>query len=170
MKTGVGVFLSIPFLVLSFESCSTSANSPEPTVDVQFVEVDLQSGYADELNTFTQTYQKDLVADGTITVPFWLTSSEQQAILQKARDVGFFALPDTIHRKGGMSYFISPDPSPDMLRLKYDNLDKTVVWFYPLDTNAVGSKSILEVSNFITQVIQAKPEYKVLPPARGFRL
>jgi len=138
--------------------------------DVQTVKINLQYGFADELNTFAQTYQKDLVADGTITVPFWLTSNEQETILRKAQEVGFFSFPDTIRRKGGTYYFVSPDPSPDLLRLRYENQDKMVIWYYPLDTNDANAKAILELSNFITQIIQAKSEYKALPAARGARL
>lgn len=168
MKTGIGLLLLIPFLVLSLESCSKSSNGTEPAADLQTVKVDLQYGFADELNTFAQTYQKDLVADGTITVPFWLTSGEQEAILRKAQEVGFFSFPDTIHRQSGVEML--PDPSPDLLRLKYENQDRTAVWFYPLDPNDVHSTAILELRDFIIQVIQAKSEYKALPAARGGRL
>jgi hypothetical protein len=149
-------------------SCPKSSNEPEPTADVQTVKVDLQYWFADELNTFAETFQKDLVADGTITVPFWLTSDEQEAILRKAQEVGFFSFPDTIHRQSGVS--LDPDPSPDLLRLKYENQDRTAIWFYPLDPNDVHSKAILELRDFIVQVIQAKSEYKALPAAPGGRL
>ncbi len=168
MKSNVGLLLSVFFLGLSFGSCSHTSDDPEPTADMQVVKIHLQSGFADELNTFVQTYQKDLVADGTITVPFRLTTGEQEAILRKANEVGFFSFPDTIHREAGVH--LDPDPSPDLLRLEYDNKDNTVVWYYPLDASDANSKAILELRDFITQVIQAKPEYMALPPARGGRL
>jgi hypothetical protein len=168
VKTVIQLLLSISFIVLFTMSCSKSSNAPEQTTDLQTVKVNLQYGFADELNTFTQTYQKDLVADGTVTVPFWLTSAEQEVILRKVQEVGFFSFPDTIHKQSGV--FLSPDPSPDLLRVKTDNLDKTVVWFYPLDPNDSHSRLILELRDVITQVVQAKSEYKGLPAARGARL
>lgn len=167
MKTEYGISLALACILLSFGSCSKSINVPETIPDAQLVQIDLQSGYADELNTFNQTFKKDLIEDGTITVSFWLTASEQRSILQKARDLGFFSLPDTVHRKGGAYYFISPDPSPDSLRLKYDTQDKKVVWFYPPDTTDVNAKAISTLSDFIMQIVKAKPEYKALPEARG---
>ena len=74
----------------------------------------MQYGFATELNTFTQTYQKDLVADGTITVPFCLTSGEQELILRKAQEVGFFSFPDTINRRSA-TITLTPDPGPNLI-------------------------------------------------------
>jgi len=130
------------------------------------LKIDLQYGFRDELNTFARTLQKDLVLDGTVTVPFWLTSDEQDQILQKAMGIDFFSLPDTLRREPGV-FISTPDPSPDLLRLQYGSQEKTVVWYYPQDPNDTQWKALLELRNVIVQVIQAKPEYKILPAARG---
>ncbi len=159
------MFLLTPVLLLLFGSCSQSTDAPEPVPEVQALKIDLQYGFRDELNTFALTLQKDLVLDGTVTVPFWLTSDEQDVILQKAVGIDFFSLPDTLQREPGV--FISPDPSPDLLRLQYGSQEKTVVWYYPQDPNDTQWKALLELRNVIMQVIQAKPEYKLLPAARG---
>jgi hypothetical protein len=165
MKSNAIVSLLTPVLLLLFGSCSESPDAPGPAPDVQVLKIDLQYGFRDELNTFTRTLQKDLVMDGTVTVPFWLTSDEQDRILQKALGIDFFSLSDTLQREPGV--FISPDPSPDLLRLQYGSQEKTVIWYYPQDPNDTGWKALLELRDVIIQVIQAKPEYKVLPAARG---
>jgi hypothetical protein len=157
------LLLLIPALLMLSGSCSESPDAPAP--DDQMLKIDLQYGFRDELNTFARTLQKDLVLDGTVTVPFWLTSDEQDQILQKALGIDFFSLPDTLQREPGV--FISPDPSPDLLRLQYGSQEKTVVWYYPQDPNDTQWKALLELRNVIIQVIQTKPEYKVLPAARG---
>jgi hypothetical protein len=165
MKTNTSVYLVLTIFLAAAGSCSKSSNVVEPVRDIQNVKVHLQYGFADELDTFRQTFQKDLVMDGTIRSPFWLTSGEQDAILQKAMEIGFFSFPDSIQKEKGVH--LSPDPSPDMLRIQYQGQDQTVVWFYPPDPNEVRVKPLLELQDLIVKIIQAKPEYKALPPANG---
>jgi hypothetical protein len=42
-----------------------------------------QVWFRNELNTYENTYQKDLVEDGVIKVRFWLTAEEQNKILDR---------------------------------------------------------------------------------------
>jgi hypothetical protein len=143
-------------------ACSKLSDNP---TDPQFVQIQFQYGFKNELNTFDGTYQKDLVLDGTIKVPFWLTTSEQNRIVEKVLAVNFFAFPDTFHKEQGVN--IIPDSSPDFLRLKYENQEKSVVCFFPLDTSNPYAQSLRELTDLIRTIIETKPEYKKLPPARG---
>lgn len=142
--------------------CSHSPNEPRQT---QFLQIQFQYYFRDELNTFEGTLQKDLVMDGVIKVPFWLSRSEQQAILDKAQAIGFFSFPDTLFREPGIAF--SPDPSPDILRIRYQQQEKSVVWFYPMDSRSQFSQRLRELADLIRQSIESKPEYKRLPQARG---
>lgn len=165
-KHNLVFFTSIIHLIM-LEACSKLSNypaNPQPA-DSQFVQIRFQYGFKNELNTFDGTYQKNLVWDGTIKVPFWLTTNEQSMIIEKAMATNFFAFPDTLHKEQGVS--IMPDPSPDFLRLKYENQERSVVWFFPLDTSNSYVQSVHELADLIRMIIEAKPEYKRLPPARG---
>lgn len=153
--------------LIMLDACSKLSNNPASPqhADPQFVQIQFQYGFKNELNTFDGKYQKDLVMDGTIKVPFWLTTSEQNRIVEKVLAVNFFAFPDTIHKKQGVN--IMPDSSPDFLRLKYENQEKSVVWFFPMDTSNPYAQSLRELAELIQTIIETKPEYKKLPPVRG---
>lgn len=152
------------FLLLGIflNSCQNSINGPEN----QFVKIYFKYGHKDILNTFNNTYQKDLVLDGTITVNFWLTADEQNKILNKANEINFFSLPDSI---GPDSYLPIPaeDFGPQKLRIQYNGEDNTVALYYPVDGNDSQISALIELNHLIKSIIEAKPEFKRLPMGRG---
>jgi hypothetical protein len=151
---------------LLFLSCSKSSLEPEN----QFVQIYFKYGFRNELNTFANTYQKDLVLDGVIKVGFWLTDEEQIRILEKANEIEFFSLPDTLRyvsQNGNVAVSMDPDPGEQVLRIKHQWKDKATVWTYPLKEDNDSANAIMELRSFIVSAIETKPEYKRLPPARG---
>jgi hypothetical protein len=133
--------------------------------DEQFVKLLFQYGFRDELNTFNGTLTKDLVLNGTVTVPFWLTKSEQESVLVELARVDFFYLPDTLLRMAGVD--ISPNSGTQLLRIEVGSQTKTVIWSYLIDPSHPASQRITQLSQAIQGIIESKPEYKQLPPARG---
>ena len=148
--------------------CSPGTDTETVDHTPQFVEVYLQYGFLDELNTFRGTFTKDLVVDGSITVTFWLSKADQEAILSKAEQLSFFGLPDRIPSLSGVA--ILPDPSPDRLRIRSADQDKTVEWSYPIDRDNLNANAVQELSEFIMGLVRESPVYKALPDARGARL
>ncbi len=144
--------------------CGCNLESP-PQPSEQSVKILFQYNFRDEINTFNLTLTKDLILDGTTTISFWLTKSEQDLILSEAMQVGFFTLPDTLPKLQGVS--VSPDPSPDVLRIEANGQLKTVVWHYPLDTTYQDTKAIIQLTRTIKNLIESKEQYKRLPPPRG---
>lgn len=156
------LFISISLLVLSGLYCSddiTRDSSPD-----QFVKIYFKHSFANELNTFDKTYQKDLVAEGTIKVSFWLSEEEQNRILKKASDISFFEMPGVFPREEGI--MIAPDPGEQVLRIEYRRSDNTVTWFVTSENNQ-QLEAVRELAAFINNIIYSKPEYKRLPSARG---
>jgi hypothetical protein len=131
----------------------------------QLVKIRLQYNFRDMVDTFNGTLTKDLVLDGTVTVPFWLTKSEQDGLLAEIEREGFFNMPDTIASIPGV--VITPDPSPDFLRVQVNGSDKTVVWNYPINTSNPQGQAIRRLATALWNTVTAKPEYKQLPPTRG---
>jgi hypothetical protein len=166
--------LLLPALLLSWfliiiVGCSKTITEP----DAQFLKIHIYYGFGNELNTFEQTYTKDLVLDGYITVDFWLTEAEQERISNKLDAVDFFQFPDTlIYQMGSDSIMvrIEPDPGWQFLRVADENRDKIVYWRYPLPEGNEFVPHLVELKNLIIDIIESKPEYKKLPPARGGRL
>ena len=149
-------------LLMLFNSCEETTIEPEP----QFVQVFFKYGFFNELNTFNNTYKKDLVLDGSVTVTFWLTADEQNRIISKANEIDFFTLPDTLEGDTTLMV-IDPNPGYQTIRIKNENNDKTVNWIYPLNYNDSSVVKALELYDFMISIIEAKPEYKKLPPSRG---
>ena len=160
---------SICFVIFFFllSGCGTSTDV-EKIHDEQLVKIHLQFGFVDELNTFEGTFTKDLVMDGLITVEFWLSKEDQESIIQLAQELSFFSLPNTIPMKPGVG--MEPNPSPDSLRIKFEDMDKTVVWSYPNDSENTDYKKVIELSEHIMSIVKESETYKLLPEARGGRV
>ena len=150
---------------LFLSSCKDSSTEP----DNQFVQIFFKYGFKNELNTFENSYQKDLFSDGVVKVNFWLTMEEQKSIIQKAEEINYFMLPDTLItiQEDSIAVSLNPNPGAQTLRIRYNAKDKTTVWFYPFIENDVQMKRIMELNSFIISMIESKPEYKKLPPSSG---
>lgn len=148
--------------------------SEQPTATEEALpNVHLYYGWGNELDTFEKTYQKDLVMDGYKKIPFELSAEELGRILDKANEIGFFEYPDTITYDpavDSLAMNIMPNPPPQFLRIQFEQKDKTVTWIYPLPANSSYLSKLFELKNRIIEIIEAKPEYKALPPPRGARL
>jgi len=160
-KKSVICFVIIFFLL---SGCTSSTDS----VDKQFVEVHLQFGFVNELNTFEGKFTKDLVMDGSITVDFWLSKKDQESIKELANQVSFFNLPNNIPAQPGVA--ITPDPSPDKLRIRFDNMDHTIVWSYAGNRENLNFKKVIELSQHIMSIVKNSERFKSLPEARGGRI
>lgn len=155
-------------LTVSASGCS-SLNGPEGAAhDPQTVEIHLQYGFINELNTFEGVLTKDLVMDGSVSIAFWMPAGDQVSILENAERLSFFDLPDTI--PGLTNAAIDPDPSPDWLRIRSGGRDQMVVWTYPLDPDNVQAAAVQELAEYIFSLVRRSPVYILLPPARGARL
>jgi hypothetical protein len=153
---------------LAGTGCSPSVDTETVAHEPQFVEVQLQYGFQDEVDTFRGHLTKDLVMDGSITVPFWMSKENQESILLKAEELSFFQLLDRIPAREGVA--VCPDPSPDLLRIRSGHQDKTVVWSYPLDPENTQASAVKELSGFIMEIVRQTDAYRRLPDARGGRL
>lgn len=155
------------FLILTLLpilSCNENIIQP----DEQFVNILFKYDFKNELDTFNNTYQKDLVLDGLIKIDFWLTTDEQNQIIEKANQLNFFLLPDTILADAPVQ--ITPNPG-QFLRIKTETEDHSILWNIILEEfQAEQYEDFLKVqqlAEFIRLIIESKPEYKKLPHANG---
>ena len=149
-------------IVLLLSGCCGAPNNKNS--DEQSVQIYLHYGYHDEINTFDETLQKDLVPD-TVRIPFRFTKREQEIILTTAERFSFFSFPDTVFKEPNVDMF--PDHGPQSLRIRVGNKDKTIVWFEPHDKRFKYYPLLLELKNLIIDIVESKPEYKALPPTKG---
>ncbi|MBU2447384.1 MAG: hypothetical protein KJ666_17675 [Bacteroidetes bacterium] len=162
----INIFLFIVVSFVMFTSCKDSS-SVEP--ETQFVQIYFKYDFKNELNTFENTFQKDLVLDGVRKINFWLSTEEQNSILEKVNEINYFSMPDTFKyiSEDSVSVSIEPNPGEQILRIKYQSKDKTTIWTYPVVENDSRFTDLLALRKYIKSIIELKQEYKRLPPARG---
>ena len=154
----------IPLIALTMVIGCRKEN-PVEQHDEQFIQIDFSYGFKDELNTFEGFVQKDLILDGAARKPLWFSKAEQSSIVDVVIETKFLTFPDTLYAQKGV--LVSPDFSPDQLRIRYNGQDKTVVWFYPLDPSSEFTAPLNKLALSIKNILVANETYKKLPPARG---
>ena len=155
----------IAFVLLS---CSDQGLSPQ---DRDFnILLRFGVGGRNELNTFQNTYTKDLMLDGTVTVSLVLSESELHAIEAKLVQADFFRYPESLPVNPEDSLLVSIEPhSTNQIRVKDNSTVKTVNWdetIVPSCTD-IRRKHLQEIIVFISNIISRRPEILNLPPARG---
>jgi hypothetical protein len=116
-------------------------------------------GAKNELNTFNQTYTKDMVMDPSVTVKMKLSDAELNSIYQKLNDLKLFN--ESTEPKGNMmvtpcsSYYLKVQINSEQKELSWDNCRGKI------------SDKFQQFSNYIIQIIESKEEYKNLPTSRG---
>ena len=122
-------------------------------------------GGKNELNTYNDTYTRDMVVDPSITINFTLTVEEKWQILQKIAEVDFFNLPSNFtHDPSSWA-----TPQVDYY-LKVQNGTQTneVSWIqYGLLMESNVKSRLDQLIICIQGTIEQKPEYKALPEPRG---
>ena len=125
-------------------------------------------GARNELNTFEETFTKDMVIDPPITVAFSLTKKESDEIYQKMTEINFFDYPDTfsVFMDSEEIGFFSPYPTY-YFKVEYNLNIKELLWRDNMMTEDEKAMRLREFINFIRNIIESKEEYKELPPAQG---
>ncbi len=120
-------------------------------------------GARNELNTFHGTYTKDLVIGGTVTARLILTTEELEKIEQKIIEVDFFNIPETFPLK-------EQSPIPDVnfyLMVNNGTATKEVSWSRNSEMDSGTEARLNQLAEFIYDIINEKPELKMLPPPNG---
>lgn len=166
---GIALTLGASLILSGCDLGGSPGGGGDPVVsadpDPQLIKIQHQYSFRDMVDTFHGTLTKDLVLDGTVTIPFWLTRAEQETVRVALERENFFGLPDTLFPVPVM--YVEPDPSPDFIRVEADGVDKTVVWIYPLDQANQNNQAILRLAAVIRRIVEARSEYKQLPEPRG---
>lgn len=127
--------------------------------------------YPNELNTFIGSFRKDMVNKAPVWTRLDLSQEELDTIYQKIVEIDFFSYPrgfnPTLEGEviGTMSHF-----SNYYLEYQNETGTKIVQWnsqyWAPNDTRY---QNLFELSSFIQDIIEAKPEYQRLPkPTAGY--
>lgn len=139
-----------------------------PPADEQYIRIYFKHDFRDEVDTFNGVLTKDLIMDGTRTVQFGFSSSEQDSLVKFLGQAQFFGLPDTLYPLPAVS--IAPDPGPQILRVEYQGVRKSLVWQNVLDKSDPRTKTVQELWVSLERLVHSTESYKRLPAARGIYL
>lgn len=113
-----------------------------------------------ELNTFTQTYTKDMILDRAVTKSFKLSDAALAGIEQKIKSLRVFTASTAPVDKNTA---VTPCSSY-YLKAQIDSMQKELSWD---DCHGAVGAPLQEFTTYIIQVIESSAEYKKFPEARG---
>lgn len=118
-------------------------------------------GAVNELDTFKQTYTKDMVMNPPVTIKFKLSDGEFLAIYQKIKDLNLF---DDRTKEPTNGFVIVTPCSSYYLKVQIDSDQKELSW-----NNCRGkiNDRLQQFTDYIISIIESKEEYKKLPAPRG---
>jgi len=117
-------------------------------------------GAKNELNTFSQTYTKDMIMDPLVTVDFKLTDKELEDIYQKMNDLKLF---DKKEEPAKENMDVTPCSSY-YLKIQSGSDQKELSWS---DCYGKISDKLQQFTDYIIKIIESKEEYKALPKSKG---
>lgn len=80
--------LSVVIILVILQSCATKYKTQ---FDFSY---EFGVGSKNELNTFNNTFTKDMVVDSSITIALKLSAEEKQRVYNKLKEINFMDIPD----------------------------------------------------------------------------
>ena len=116
-------------------------------------------GGKNEINTFDQTYTKDMVIDPPIKIKFKLADGEPAEIYQKINDLNLF------NKNPVLNTFSQMAPCSNYhLKIQTGSIQKELSWN---DCRSEIRDEFRQFANYLINIIESKEEYKKLPTPKG---
>ncbi len=124
-----------------------------------------------ELDTFKETYTKDMIGDPSITVNLSLSKEELDRIHQKMVEIDFFSYPDefSVSVPAGGSFGMVTPHSSYYFKVEHDAEIKELRWEDKITNEDEKADTLRELIKLIRDIIESREEYKKLPaPTLGY--
>ncbi len=154
-------------LVLVLVSLSCNDSGTDPANRHFNMSLKYGVGARNELNTFTDTFTKDLVLDGTVTTRLVLSAAELESLEARFLSINIFAYPDTFVAQHTDSVTIMTPHTSYVLKLTRDREQKVIYWEDAIISSDPRATELRGVFDFVRTLVEGKAEYRRLPPARG---
>ncbi len=154
-------------LVAALVSLSCSDNGTAP--DARRFNASLKFGVnaRNELNTFQDTFTKDLILDGSVTTRLVLSQADLDSLEARFLSIDIFSYPDTFVAQHTDTVAVVTPHTTYILKLTRDDRQKVLYWEDALISSDPRSTDLRSMFDFVRTLVEGKPEYKSLPPARG---
>lgn len=163
-KTILGFLLLTIIIFVSFFLFKRNSISPQvsPTNTPTTFNLIFRYGVGakNELNTFNNTFTKDMIVESPLTVNFQLTNDELDSMYQKINELKLF---DKNEEKTDGNMRVTPCSSY-YLKVQIDSTQKELSWDY---CHGNPSDKLQKFSRFMISIIESKEEYKKLPRPKG---
>lgn len=121
------------------------------------------------LDTLHGTFTKDMVLAKPLTVPFRLDAQDMASTTRELIAIDFWSYPSRYVSQGHGPRFEPPAGMECRHRLTVKTAEgsKTVSWsggYYADDRRA---QDLRDLATLIRRIVESKPEYEQLPPAKG---
>ncbi|QUG41219.1 hypothetical protein KD050_18360 [Psychrobacillus sp. INOP01] len=120
-----------------------------------------------EISTFEGTVTKDLIADGTATTEFILTEEEMKDIYEKMLEINIAEKKEfTPEPINGTTCMAEPHGEDEWkIIINGETIRHLFSEEYCEPTN--DAKQLIELRNYVFNIIKTKSEYKSLPESKG---
>jgi hypothetical protein len=146
------------------ENTKEENNMPdEMPKDFNFI-VQFGHQFKNEINTFEDSVTKDLIADGTATISIFLTKEEMSAIYEKMKDINIMAPKKLVPDKTNC---MQTPHGEDKWEIRLNGETKTHYWNGEYCETTNDAEQLIELRNYILNMVKSMDEYKKLPEARG---
>ncbi len=153
------VLIIVGFIV--FKQSSTPPSNP-PAGELANFNLIFKYGVGakNELNTFDQTYTKDMVMDPPVTIKFKLSDSELAGLYQNINDLKLFDIGKPTEGNIPVvipcsSYYLKVQIDSDQKELSWDGCKGTI------------NDKLQQFTEYIISIIESKEDYKKLPTPKG---
>lgn len=161
MRKYIALLLVVLMAVILLTACTDGQQSEELAVPEDFNFIFGYGVYTkNKLDTFTNTYTKDLVMNGLIDTPLTLTAEEKAAIYTKMRDIDLFRYPKDNARNSG------EPPFGYFFVVQHNGEKQSITWSggFKEDTADQNFSSFV---GLVLGIIESHEEYQALPEHEG---
>ncbi|MEO4052620.1 lipoprotein [Solibacillus sp. CAU 1738] len=147
----------------SDENISTVLNMPH---DFGFI-IQFGVGKKNEINTFENTVTKDLISDGTATANVALTDKELNNIYEKMKEINIEESKNFIPKPiNGSICVMEPHEEDEWeITINGETITHSISGAYCDPTK--DAQQLIELRNYVFNIIKSKEEYLVLPASNG---
>jgi hypothetical protein len=165
----------------TFAPMPDTTAAPIPTTTLAYLPLTMPANFAftaaygvganNLIDTFDGTFTKDVIAapKPNPTTSLRLTSKEMAALYDDLVDIGILDYPSDFHpdaeqeAKTGVHQWMDPHPTY-VLRVRAAGCDKYIFWEDGSGSVAPKATALRHWFDRLKQMIEAKPEYKAMPP------
>jgi hypothetical protein len=156
--------LFIAIVLLAISGCGVKNTMPDEMPNDFAFSVQFGVGSKNEINTFDDTVTKDLVVDGTITKKIPLKKEEIKRVYQKMKQINVLEPKELEPKKKSC---MQTPYGEDKWEIE---LNGETITFYLSEEYCKptrDAKQLIELRNYILDIVLNKDEYKKLPEPSG---